>query len=144
MEAALMEKLYGYIKENNPDIFMALQEEGKLKGYINDKVNSMPTSIKAWQEEGRPNYIIEEECLYVMTADLRPSKFHYINNILEEEFEARWLELNNNGLLRYELINITTASEEVFVEMGFTEENEYDNQLRYAVIGTIAGYLEKH
>lgn len=144
MEDVLMEKLYGYIRDNNPDVFMALQEEGKLTGYINDKVLSMSALMKQRQADGQPNYIIEEECIAAMTADLRPSKFHYINNILEEEFETKWLEFNNNGLLRYELINIVNACEAVFEEMDFTEENENDNLLRYAIIGTLAGYLETH
>lgn len=144
MEAILMSKLYDYIKDNNPDVFMALQEEGKFTNYINDKVTSISASIKQRQTNGESNYIIEEECLAEMTADFRPSKFHYINNIIQEEFEAKWLEFNNNGLLRYELINITNACEAVFEDMGFTEENEDDNLLRYAIIGTIAVYLETH
>ena len=143
MKQILMSKLYGYIRDNNPDILMALQDEGKLTTYIDDKVSSMSTIIKQWQEDDRPDYIIEEASLALLTEDLRPSKFHYLNNILEEEFESKWLELNSNGLLRYEVINIVNACETVFQEVDFTEENEDDKQLRYATIGSIAYYFEQ-
>ena len=144
MEDELMEKLHKYIRDNNPDVFMALQEESRLTGYINDKVSSMSALIQQRQKEGNSNYIIEEECFALMTEDLRPSKFHYINNIFQEAFEAKWLELNTNGLLRYEVINIIDTCETVFQEMNFTEDSEDDQQLRNAIIGTIAGYLETH
>lgn len=145
MKKVLMSKLYEYIRDNNPDLFMGLQEEeGRLTDYINDKLSSIATLIKQRQEKGQPDYMIEEECLDMMTEDLRPSKFRYINHILEEAFEAKWLELNNNGLLKFEVINIIDTCETVFQEVGFTEDNEDNQQLRNAIIGTIAGYLETH
>ncbi len=144
METVLMEKLYDYIKDNNPDLFMVLQEESKLTDYINDRVKSMTTVIQQWQAADKPNYMIEEACLAIMTEDLRPSKFHFINNVLEEEFETKWLELNNNGLLIYETINLIEACEPLFTSLGFTAANEDNQQLRNAIIGNISDYFETH
>ena len=143
MEEALKHKLHEYISENNPDLLVTLEEKNETSLYLNDKVKQVSSLLEQLKEESKPDYIIEEACMNALTKDLRPSKFRYIKNILEEEFEFAFYNLEKSGTLRYEVINIIYQSEEVFQLLGFTEESEDNRQLRYAVTGIISDHLSK-
>ena len=85
MREILIKKLHEYIRENNPELLLQLEEDSKVTEYLSNKVNTAYPIIIEYK--GKPDYIIEEACMNVLTQDLRPSKFNYIRNILEEEFE---------------------------------------------------------
>ena len=143
MQELLKNKLHQYISENNPDLLLSLQEKNKTTSYISDKVSGLNELIHELKEANTPAYIIEEVCMDALTKDLRPSKYNYINNILEEEFEFAYLQFQKSGTLLYEVINLIKQCEPYFEELGFTEENENNKELHYAVAGTIDKYLSK-
>ena len=140
MKQVLITKLHQYLQGNNPEILLQLEESGKVTEYLSLKVNTADDLLK--QYEGQPDYIIEEVCMKALTQDLRPSKFNYISNILEEEFENKYQEFLSSGTLQFEVINMIHHCKEVFDTIGFTEESEDSRELRYFIIGTINDYLE--
>jgi hypothetical protein len=144
MESILLEKLRSYITINNPDMMILLQQDLSVTGYLEDKVQLVLPLSEQLIAEGKPLYIIEELCLETMTKDLRPSKFHYIKEILETEFLQSYEKFREAGVLTYEVINMIEVSRRVFELTGFNEENENDRQLRYAVIGSISEYLDRN
>ena len=73
---------------------------------------------------------------------MRPSRYQYILDILEEEFLQAYSRFREMGVLTYEIINMIAACNPVFEKLGFTDEKEDDRQLRYAITGTIGEYLE--
>ena len=77
-----------------------------------------------------------------MTADLRPSKFNYIRNILEDEFPKDFQRLHDSGVLIFEVINMIATCKDVFDKTSLTEENEDDSMLRSVVTGVISDYLQ--
>jgi hypothetical protein len=125
----LIQKLHAYLTENNPDLLQQLEKENKLREYLYEKVNSVDVS------EG------EEACMEQLTEDLRPSKFHYISSILEEEFATEYYLLLERQELTSELINMVYFCEPLLEEHDF-KNNEEDRFLRYAVTGAIKEYLE--
>jgi len=141
MQQALITKLHEYIRENNPDLLFQLEENGKVTEYLSDKISTVSSLIKQ-MENGKPTYIIEDACMDVLTQDLRPSKFNYISNLLQEEFETTYNQLQESGTLKLEVINLIDQCQPVFADLNFSEENEDNQFLRYAIIGTISGYLE--
>ncbi|KAA9038703.1 DUF1896 domain-containing protein [Ginsengibacter hankyongi] len=142
MQKILIKKLHDYIRENNPDILVQLEEEKKVTEYLSDKIKLVDGLL---QETGKqPAYIIEEACMDILTEDLRPSKYHYIYGILEEEFEATYRRLQNSGTLQFEVINLIKYSQPLFDAVGFTLENEDNRELKYSVTGAIAEYLESN
>lgn len=143
MKDILISKLLEYIRENNPDVLFQLEEEGKLRGYMHTKVASV-NSLLNQIDKGQPAYIIEEACMDILTADLRPSKYNYICNILEEEFTERHQQLIDAGLLKLEAINLINHCLPVFEDLKFAEENEDNRFLRYAIIGEISEYLQRN
>lgn len=66
-------------------------------------------------------------------------QFDYLKEILEEEFETDYWRFHELSILETELENIRTKCQPLFDEMGFDED---DRMLCYAVMGTIAEYLE--
>lgn len=139
MQQILINKLHEYIRENNPDILMQLEADGKVTEYLYIKVNAAAATIIEYK--GQPEYIIEEACMDVLTQDLRPSKYNYICNVLEEEFENKYYQFHKSGLLRFEVINLINKCQSVFDAIGFTEENENNEELIYAIAGTVSEYL---
>lgn len=143
MQEILIKKLHDYIRENNPDILVQLEEEKKVTEYLSDKIKLVDGLL---QETGikQPAYIIEEACMDILTEDLRPSKYHYICGILEEEFEAAYSRLQSSGTLQFEVINMIKYCQPLFDATGFTLENEDSRELQYSVTGAIAEYLESN
>ena len=142
MEQLLILKLHKYITENNPDLLLELQQHNAVTGYLESKVAGIMTLMEELFEQGQSAYEIEEQCLEELTADLRPSRYLYIREILAEEFEPEYVRLLDTGLIVFELLNLVQSCKSVFEELGFTSENEDDRHLRYAITGAIKEYFE--
>lgn len=142
MQKILIVKLHQYILENNLDLLITLQEQGNEESYLKEKMSSIDTLLDQLMNENTPAYLIEERCMDVLTQDLRPSKYNYLTSVLEEEFENNYSRLKRNGTLPYEVINLIELCNPLFETIGFTEGNEDDRHLRYAITGAILEYFE--
>ncbi len=121
---------------------MQLEEDGKVTEYLFNKVSTVNALLQQ-KDKGQPAYIIEDACMDVLTQDLRPSRFNYICNILEEEFETTYQQLQDSGILKFEVINLLNECGSVFDDLNFSAANEDNQFLRYAITGTLKEYLEK-
>lgn len=144
MKEILIGKLLEYIRDNNPDILFALEAEDKLRVWLYDKVNAAEPLMQQLKNSKQPDYIIVETCLQEMTKELRPSRYNYILHLLEEEFETNYKELLQSGLLQHEVINMIDYCNSTFDDLVFAEENEDNQFIRYAIIGTVSEYLESN
>jgi len=143
MKEQLIQKLYSYLLQNQLDLLIALQEDHRLDHYLRTKVDSVSELLEQLQAEKRPAYVTEALCLEELTRDLRPSRFNYMTELLEQEFEAEYQKMRNSGILTYEVINLIGACEPIFEVFGFGEESEDSRELKYAVMGMISEYLER-
>lgn len=141
MKEILFAKLHEYLRENNPDILLPLEEERRVTAWLQDKISTVESLLK--ELAGQPQYIIEKMCMDFLTLDLRPSKFNYIKKILEDEFEERYQHFIASGTLLFEGVNHVNHCQPLFEDMNFSEENEDDNLLKYAITGAIAEYFAK-
>lgn len=141
MQELLMNKLHAYLVQNHLDLLISLQEDHRLEPYLKSKVASVKELCDTLIAEKRPLYVIEALCLEELTRDLRPSRFNYMKNLLEEEYEAEYLRMRESGILTYEVINLIGACEPIFEVFGFSDDNEDNKELRYAVTGMIAEYI---
>lgn len=143
MEEILIKKLHEYIRENNPDLLLQLEEDNKVTEYLSNKISTVDALLEQLDKK-QPAWIIEEACMDILTQDLRPSKFNYICGILEEEFEATYHQLHESDMLQFEVINLINHCQPVFDTIGFTEENEDNRELQYNIMGAISEYLESN
>ncbi|MBB5396665.1 DUF1896 family protein [Mucilaginibacter sp. AK015] len=143
MKTQLIKQLHNYLLHNHTDLLIALQEEHRLEHYLQQKVESVSDLLAQLQEEKRPAYVIEALCLEELTRDLRPSRFNYMRELLEAEFETDYKRMLSSGILTYELINLIGACEPIFEVFALGEENEESAELKHAVMGMIAEYLER-
>jgi hypothetical protein len=141
MQELLKIKLNTFLKQNRPDLLVALQQSGTTGSYLEDKIESISGLPERLLDEGRPPYIITELCMAALTADLGASRYQYLAELLDTDFLPMADNLRVNGLLTYELINLLEACEPVFEEMGFNEDNR---MLRYALTGTIQEYAQRN
>lgn len=142
MQGTLINNLYLYLKENSPDILVELEEAGNTTKYLSDKVSSVHSLIVQLSEEGNPPYIIEESCMSVLIEDLKPSRYNYILHILESEFEEQYNQFTASGLLLFEISNMIKHCNPVFDDLNFSEENEDNRFLKYAITGVIKEYFD--
>jgi len=141
MQNILKEKLWAFIVHNNPDLMITLQEDYSVTRYLEEKVSSVMAMVTELMAEDKPEYIIKELCLNTMTADLKPSKFLYLRSVIEEEFPDDFARLQESGTLTYEVVNLITACTEIFEAFEFSEQNEDNRHLRYAIIAQVHDYL---
>ena len=136
MQELLIIKLHDYLAVHYPDLLLTLEEEGKKEVFIKEKLAGISGELESMLAGDTPAYMIEVHCMDVLIASLGPSKYDYIYNILEEEFEERFTVLESQGILLYEIINIIQSCGALLD--AFDEE---DRLLRYEVIGSIADYF---
>jgi hypothetical protein len=143
MEQTLINKLHGYLVQNHLDLLISLEEDHRLSPYLHSKIASVRDLWQGLQAESRPAYVIEALCLEELTRDLRPSRFNYMKELLENEFKTEYRRMKKAGLLTYEIINLIGACEPVFEAFGFSEENKDDKRLKYEIRGMTAEYLQR-
>lgn len=141
MQHILREKLWAYVVAHNPELMLSLQEEFSVTAYLTEKVNNVMPLIETMRAEQTPQLIIEETCLEEMTTELKPSRFLYIREIMEEEFPIQFGALQESGTLTYEIVNLINECSALFEELGFRKNRE-NNFLRYAVIAQVDDYLK--
>lgn len=140
MQTVLKEKFMAYIQMFNPELLLRMNTEFQST-FIADRLSEVMPLVMQLLSEDKPGYIIEELALNEMTATLRPSRFHYIREILETEFSASHDQFAKAGVLKYECINLIEACGETFDTFSFSEENEDNRFLRYAIISKVHEYL---
>ena len=142
MQEILIRNLHDYIRENNPELLLALEEENRVTDYLHENVASIDGLINQLVADNTPSLVIEERCMVEMTRQLKPSRYNYLKALLEDEFPAEFERFNHAGILQTEIINLTTVCEPVFHELNFCEENDNDRYLRYAVTGAVHEYFK--
>ncbi|RKR80689.1 uncharacterized protein DUF1896 [Mucilaginibacter gracilis] len=143
MEEELLKKLHSFIIENNPDLLVQLYDNRMMAAYLEDKLKLAVPLITQLSDAGKPAAVIEEQCMNRLTADLRPSRFHYIREVLEDEFEPVYYRLVESGTLTYEIISLLEDCNLVFDDFGFSEDNENNRGLRRQIIRAISDYQER-
>jgi hypothetical protein len=141
MKGTLITNLYQYIRENNPDALIELEESRSVTKYLSDKVSTVDSLLEQLTTENKPAYIIEELCMGFLTEDLKPSRYNYILNILESEFEKKYNQFIESGIVLCEVCNIIKCCQPVFDDLNFSKENEDNRFLRYAITGVLGEYL---
>ncbi len=144
MKEILIGKLLEYIRENNPDMLFALEAEDKLRLRLYSKVESVEAIWKQMEADKQPSYIVEEICITELTRELKPSRYNYILNILQAEFENDYNWLHQSGLLQHQVVNMVGYCDAVFNDLKFSEENEENRFIRYAICGAIGEYLDSN
>lgn len=144
MKEILISKLLEYIRENNPDILFSLEAADKLRLWLYSKAESVESLWQRMETDEQPAYIIEEACMTELTRELRPSRYNYIINLLENDFEQEYKLLQQSGLLQHEVVNMIGYCDSVFNDLKFSEENEDNRFIQYAICGAISEYLDSN
>lgn len=144
MKEILIGKLLEYVRDNNPDILFELEAEDKLRLWLYSKADSVESLWQQMQTDKQPAYIIEETCLNELTRELKPSCYNYIFNLLENEFEQEYKLLQQSGLLQHEVVNMIGYCDSVFNDLNFSEENEDNRFIYYAIAGAVSEYLDRN
>lgn len=141
MYQQLKEKLWAYIVQNNPDLMFDLQEEYKVTQYLEEKVSAiMPKALKHL-EDGKTGHAIHELCLNEMTAELKPSRYHYVRKMLAREFPKDYERLRESGLLTYETVNLVAFCKDTFDGHAFSEQTLKSKPLHDSIEIKISHYL---
>ena len=141
MQELLKIKLHQFLATNRPDLLLSLQQGGVTGLYLDDKVGLLGDMPERLLDEGKPHYLVMELCLAALTADLAPSPFHLVEEIVETDFLPAADTLRVSGLLAYELTNLVSVCEPVFQKWGTDETNW---KLRFALTGAIREYAEQY
>ena len=142
MRDVLKKKLHDYLGANYPEVLVPLQREAGVTGYLEERIATLDELPDQLLAEGKPLYIVEEICMDALTRDLGPSKFNYLCDVLQAEFEEAYYQWVETGTLPYEGLNLLMACSPVFAAFGFAEDTLEDVRLREAVIQQVRRHLE--
>ena len=135
MKETLQGLLLGYIRENNPGLLMQLQEDDGLHAWVMEKIAEVELVLNA--SKPSPG---EKECMELMTADLNPSRFRFVRDLVETEFTDMNEQMQMAGTLQYELLTMVALCHHLFDEMPMDDGME-NPQLDHAVACVIGEYL---
>ena len=133
MKLILLSRCYDFIKENHPDILFAFETETEVELYLDKMVQQVLPRAEALKQKRLPAHRIEEFCLREVACQLGPSRFHFIKNILKDEFTKEYTELSRLGILRYEISTLIRSCTAYFELFGFFEQEEKNKNLRYVI-----------
>lgn len=142
MREQILRKFREDIQDNHPDLLLNLLEENRLEEYLHEQISSVDELINKLLTDKSSSSIIECICLDELTKPLRPSRYNYLHDLLQAEFQKDFERLQENGTLTTEIINMIASCESVFEEVKFSEENEEDMYVRYAITGAVHEYLK--
>ena len=129
--------LLGYIKENNPELLLQLEQDDALHTWVMEKIQEVELVLN----NAKPTLLNETEYMEILTADLKPSKFRYVRDLFETEFTNDYERMVEAGTLSYELVNIVSACHQLFEDMPIIEGME-NPHLDHAVARVINDYLQ--
>ncbi|OJV54262.1 MAG: hypothetical protein BGO31_12995 [Bacteroidetes bacterium 43-16] len=141
MYQQLKEKLWAYIVHNNPDLMFDLQEEYNVTKYLDEKVSAVMPTVLRLLGESKEGHAIQELAMNELTAGLKPSRYHYIQHIISEEFEADYERLRESGLLTYETVNLVSICKDTLDKLGFSEEKISSTEIHEVIKQEISSYL---
>src|SRR5436190_1903010 len=118
MSAKLQGLLLGYIKENNPDLLMQLDEDDALHAWVIEKIREVELVLG----DAKARRVPDNEFMDLMTVDLKPSKFHYMRDLLEDQFTEDFDRLLASGELRFEVIQMIGLCQHLFEAMPLRED----------------------
>ncbi len=142
MQQQLASKLFQYITINNPDLLFNLQADRHVSVYIQEKIRSVEKLVEQLTQAKTPEYLIIEQCMDALTDDLRPSRYLYIKNILETEFEENAIRMKEAGVMTYEICSLITYCDPVFSALEFSQATEDSQPIYNAITGSIAEFFD--
>jgi len=137
MSDKLQGLLLGYIKENNPDLLMQLDEDDALHAWVIEKIREVELVLG----DAKARRVPDNEFMDLMTVDLKPSKFHYMRDLLEDQFPEDFDQLLASGELRFAIIQMIGLCNHLFESNPLREDIDENAQLDHAVKAVMTDYL---
>ena len=137
MESQLKERLWKFIIEQNPELMFSLQENYAVEPYLNEKINSIKPQLVNWKRIGYPESSIDLLAMEVLTSDLKPSRFHFISNILKNKFPMHYSQYKSQGILTYKTISLVELCQVAFDSIRFSEAHFNSKRFKEAISGII-------
>lgn len=130
--------LWSHLDYYSPEFLLELSLSGKIAGYLDEKAGSvsLPEKSVMYSKEG---YLLLEETVKKLTADLLPSGYRYVYQTLKEEFPREFKQILKSGLIVYHVVNMLNDCREILGTQGTWEED--DRGILHLVIESIQQYL---
>ncbi|ATP57411.1 hypothetical protein CPT03_13490 [Pedobacter ginsengisoli] len=140
MKEQFKKQLENYLVQHNPELIISLQHRA-LDQYMEEKLARHLPQFNAFIVNGKACDLISRVVMKVLTADLRPSKYDYLHNLLKEEFTEDYLRLRENGTLTQEIVQLIALCTPIFSSLHFSEAKLNDKLIRHAICWQIDQYL---
>jgi len=143
MEQLLIREIYGVMQQQYPDWLISLQEEKRVREFIEEKAELVGITIgNLLEEDHRPLYLVREICHWEIEDMLGPSRFCYIRELLSEQFEAAYYRLLDEGTLTTETLNLLSVCEPLFDGFACEILSEADKFREYEIIAEVDAYFK--
>ena len=134
------EKFSAFIEENHPDLI--INDKSAVIKAIEERAEKATKLFNALIEEGIHTDAALEHSLKELKEDYIFSKFNYIENILNDNFESYYNELFETNTLQEKVVEYVTRFEGIFEKFPINDDFIDDKKLYYEIIGAIEETLE--
>lgn len=142
MKEILRRQFKLYIKEHNPDLLAVLNESGRLEEFLEENLLSVGQLMDELGEKQVLPARILEQCMEELTRPLRPSRYHYCEELLKTQFPGWYQQIIKDGLVQLELIGFISQADSLFDELHFSEQSRDLPMIRYAVTGYMYEFMK--
>lgn len=142
MKEILRRQFKQYIKEHNPDLLAVLNESGRLEEFLEENLQSVDELLERLGEKQVLPARILEQCMEELTRPLRPSRYHYCEELMKTQFPGWYQQIIKDGLIQLELIGFISQADSLFDELYFSEQTRDLPLIRYAVTGYMYEFMK--
>lgn len=142
MKEILRRQFKQYIKEHNPDLLTVLNESGRLEEFLEENLLSVQELLERLGEKQMLPARILEQCMEELTRPLRPSRYHYCEELMKTQFPGWYQKIIKDGLIQLELIGFISQADSLFDELHFSEQSRDLPLIRYAVTGYMYEFMK--
>ena len=146
MQISLSEWAKGYlwcfIRMNNPELAVELEDVSTRNAYLDAKVTLLKDYFDDLLARNIADEVIEELAVKPLTADLVPSRYNYILNVLRRQFPSLFKKLQHSGHTKLTALELLKACEPDFQKYVFESEIPRCDRLYYATVLRIMQHLE--
>ncbi|MNR49943.1 hypothetical protein D3C85_1693930 [compost metagenome] len=79
-----------------------------------------------------------------MTAELKPSRYHYISSIIKDCFSAEYDKLREAGQLSYKAVLLVETCKEIFDVHNFCEQHMDDPEIKQQIINQVGHFFKQN
>ncbi|MFI2744096.1 hypothetical protein ACG2LH_15275 [Zhouia sp. PK063] len=143
LQDTLTELFWKHLIAAHPERIFSLDKNYSVNQYLKETIQGLAPELEQWKSQGKSSRTIISLAFAHFKEGLGPSRYLYLEELLQQEFSTIYQQLQQSGTLTYELVKMIGAANHVFEAIGFSSVSSNSKRLRKHLIAFLADYLHQ-